>query len=443
MNEPGPSRLIVEVTPADALIDVPRRVVVSGAAAGATITISAKTNRAGRDWTSHASFIADASGIVDLTRDAPVSGSYAGVSPMGLIWSQLSPDGNVARELFHGDVRQPLVTLIQAQDEDGRAAQAALTQHLMAPGVTRHDVRDHGLVGTLFLPSGPGPHPALLILNGSGGGINEPRAALYASHGYAAFALAYFKAPGLPNYISNTPLEYFASGLDWLRQRVQPAHDFVAVSGQSRGGELALLLGATFPDKVSAVIGYVPGAVVHPGQNAADPAVGREGPAWLLGGMPLVDVWQGNRTASWTPFDEGPEPHRHEWAILTALQDADAVERARIQVEKIRGPVLLLSGSDDGAWPSARYCQMARDKLVAVQHPHDVRWLDVPRAGHSILFPYVPTTPIVHRHPVSGRVTTMGGAPPDNADANEQSWREVLDFLRSATADAASDNRGR
>ena len=55
-----------------------------------------------------------------------------------------------------------------------------------------------------------------MVLNGSGGGINEPRAALYASHGFAALALGYFKAPGLSDYISNTRLELFEAALQWM-----------------------------------------------------------------------------------------------------------------------------------------------------------------------------------------------------------------------------------
>ncbi|MFU1977274.1 acyl-CoA thioester hydrolase/BAAT C-terminal domain-containing protein, partial [Bordetella avium] len=304
-------------------------------------------------------------------------------------------------------------------------------------GVTRQEVCEDGLVGTLYLPAGPGPHPAVMILNGSGGGINEPRAALYASHGYAAFALAYFKAPGLSDYISNTPLEYFQRGLRWLRRRVRPAHDFVALSGQSRGGELVLLLGATFPEEVSAVVAYVPGAVVHSGQNAADPKIGREGPTWLLDGKPLTHVWENNRSASWKPFDDGPAPHRHERAILTALQDPDAVARARIPVERIQGPVMLLSATDDGSWPSSLYSGMVRDKLAEVSHPHEVQWLDFQDAGHLIVFPYVPTTQMVYAHPVSGKISTSGGNPKDNARADEESWAGVLQFLHDAVAKAA------
>ncbi|KOF54506.1 palmitoyl-CoA hydrolase [Achromobacter sp. DMS1] len=420
----------LSITPPDALIDVPRHIRVEHVAPGQTVEITALTRRNGVLWQSHAAYAAGEDGSVDLTRDAPVSGDYAGLSPMGLVWSQ-SPVDPPSRELFNHPVAEPLVTEVIVRAA-GAQARASFVQRLAADGVTRQDVREEGLVGTLYLPPGPGPHPAVMILNGSGGGINEPRAALYASRGYAAFALAYFKAPGLSDYISNTPLEYFQTGLRWLRKKVRPLHDFVAVSGQSRGGELVLLLGATFPDEVSAVVAYVPGAVVHSAQNACDPRLGREGPTWLLGGKPLPHVWENNRTATWAPFDEGPAPHRHERAILTALRDPDAVARARIKVENIRGPVMLLSATDDGSWPSSLYSRMVRDKLEEVRHPYPVRWLDYQNGGHAILFPYVPTTQLVYAHPVSGKISTSGGNPRDNARADEESWEGVRQFLDAA-----------
>lgn len=433
----------LSVTPADDLIDVSRQIVVTGLAPGAQVGIVAQTTRGnGVLWHARAAFVADTQGTVDLTRDAPISGDYIGISAMGLVWSQRPEDGK-AREVFpplSATGFEPLTTTLTAT-ANGESVHARFVQRLAAPGVTRHEVRaadnEEGLVGTLYLPdpyAHPGPRPAVLILNGSGGGMNEPRAALYASHGYAAFALAYFKAPGLSDYISNTPLEYFERALAWLRRRVQPLHDFVAVSGQSRGGELALLLGATFPEAVSAVIGYVPGAVVHSGQNAADPAVGREGPTWLYRGQPLPHLWEGNRTATWAPFDEGPAPHRHERAIRTALQDANAVARARIRVERTRGPVLLLSATDDGSWPSSDYSRMVTAKLAEVRHPYPVEHLDYEGAGHAIVFPYVPTTQLVYAHPVSGRISTGGGEPRANARADAQSWAAVLRFLASAVA---------
>lgn len=432
------------ITPADALIDVPRQIRVEHVQPGQTVEITALTRRNGVLWQAQAAFTAGEDGVVDLTRDAPVSGDYTGLAPMGLVWSQ-SPVDSPSREHFNHPVTDALVTDVVARVA-GAQAQASFTQRLASDGVTRQDVREEGLVGTLYLPAGPGPHPAVMILNGSGGGINEPRAALYASRGYAAFALAYFKAPGMSDYISNTPLEYFQTGLRWLRKKVQPKHDFVAISGQSRGGELVLLLGATFPKEVSAVVAYVPGAVVHSGQNACDPKIGREGPTWLLGGKPLPHVWENNRTATWAPFDEGPSPHRHEKAILTALQDPDAVARARIRVEDIEGPVMLLSATDDGSWPSSLYSKMVQDKLADVKHPYPVQWLDYENGGHSILFPYVPTTQLVYAHPVSGKISTSGGNPKDNARADQESWEGVKTFLDAAVkaraASAGTDSAG-
>jgi fermentation-respiration switch protein FrsA (DUF1100 family) len=412
-----------------ALLDVPRRIVASGFPAGANVWLSADSVQPdGRCWRSAARFVADAAGVVDASRDAAVEGSYAGVSAMGLVWSQVAEDAPESDGL---SPLAPVTVRLRAQSATG-AAEATFEQVLLAPGVVRQDLRADGLVGTLCLPDGPGPHPAVMLLNGSNGGMNAAKAALFAAHGFAALALGYFRVPGRSDYISNTPLEYFAAGLDWMRRTLRPAGDFVAVCGQSRGGELALLVGATFPDLVSAVIGYVPGAVVHSGQNAADPRVGREGPTWTLGGVALPHLWEGNRTASWAPFDTGPEPHRHEAAVSTALDDAAAVARARIPVERIRGPVMLISGTDDGSWPSARYSRMVEAALLAAGHSWPVRHLCFAGAGHSINPPFVPTTQIVRRHWVSGRVTTAGGTPAANAAASAASWPAVLDFLRTA-----------
>ncbi|MEI4594841.1 hypothetical protein WAC38_28830, partial [Klebsiella pneumoniae] len=84
------------------------------------------------------------------------------------------------RDNFHADVMAPLVTTltVSSLDQPGLApcapASTELVQRLAVAGVTRREVREEGLVGTLFLPATPGPHAAVMILNGSGGGINEP-----------------------------------------------------------------------------------------------------------------------------------------------------------------------------------------------------------------------------------------------------------------------------
>lgn len=426
--------LKLTVEPADGLVDEPRRITLTGLAPDQLVAISARTIRGGdASWMSQATFMADENGTVDLTRDAPVGGDYAEVAPMGLIWSQLPDDGKSA-DMFPDDVMAPLRTVLTAETDEGETTEAELLQRFAASGVERREIRDEGLVGTLFTPAGEGPHPVVTVLYGSGGGINEPRAAMLASRGYQAFALAYFKAPGLSPYITETPLEYLETGLRWAHRELSPKNGFVAVSGQSRGGELSLLLGATYPELVSAVIAYVPGAMVHGAQGAGDPARGGwQGVTWTRGGVPLEHLWNNNKAVHWHPWGGDAPPTRHHSVFFEGLKDRELAARARIPVEKIDGPVLLISGRDDRAWPSSLYSKMVVSTLRRHNHPHPVRHLDFDDAGHAINLPIVPSTQITRIHPVSKVPYTNGGTPSGNARANDGSWEGMLAFLDEVT----------
>ena len=68
-------------------------------------------------------------------------------------------------------------------------------------------MRERGLVGALFEPAAPGPHPAVIHVAGGDGAIMETDAALLAAHGFATLALGYFRQPGLPSGLVNLPLE--------------------------------------------------------------------------------------------------------------------------------------------------------------------------------------------------------------------------------------------
>ncbi|MGI6853595.1 acyl-CoA thioesterase/bile acid-CoA:amino acid N-acyltransferase family protein [Mesorhizobium sp. 1B3] len=418
--------LVISVMPQIELIDVPRRIVIRGLEAGAEVQLTARSRRTGGSvWQARAVFLADAEGIVDVTRDAPVSGSYSGISAMGLIWSQEEVSRPTGPQSGAAGV-EPVVTELLAQSAGGRA-QGSMTQIFAAEGVAREDVQRDGVCGVLYRPAGPGPHPAVIVMNGSGGGVNEPRAALYASRGYLALALGYFRFAGRPDWINETPLEYFRDAISWLRRSEKPKDGFVAITGQSRGGELVMLLAATFPELVSAVMAYVPASCIHSAQSAGDPARGRLAPTWTLDGKPLPHLWENNRTGTYAPYDSGAEPRRHEYALLTAMADAAAVERARIPVERITAPVLLVHGTDDGWWPTDYHCDVMEESLRAAgRHVERLRYEE---AGHIIVFPYIPTTGITAPHPVSGIFSTNGGTAEADARANAESWPAVLDFL--------------
>src|SRR4029453_13407357 len=161
----------------------------------------------------------------------------------------------------------------------------------------------------------------MIVLPGSQGGVPGPgnHPGGLASHGYVVLALAYFNAGGLPPLLQNIPLEYFATAVEWLKSQpsVDPAR--IGVLGTSRGGELALLLGATYPSAFRVVVANVPSNVVWPGLSDDSAA-----PAWTLNGKPLAAVRGGRFTPS----------------------------EAEIPVERMNAPLLMFSGKDDKLWPS-------------------------------------------------------------------------------------------
>jgi dienelactone hydrolase len=266
------------------------------------------------------------------------------------------------------------------------------------PGDTaRFSVEDAGFVGTLVLPKGSGPWPAVVALGGSEGRQPTGLAEVLAGEGYASLALSYFGAPGLPDQLAEIPLEYFETALQWLRERPDVDSDHVVVAGASRGGEAALLIGATYPDLVQAVIATVPANVVTCGFPACDRS------AWTLDGEPLphVDDFDGDY------YNTHPE--------------------AEIAVERIAGPVLLICGGQDLLSPSCPMSRAVIDRLDRNGHQFDHQLLEYPDAGHDL-------TGSPDRPAGTDQVSPPGGGTVDaNNAARTDLWPKALAFLADAT----------
>ena len=88
------ARPIISVEPKSSLIDDKVRILVCGLKPKQTVTLEAKLlSDKGELFQSHAHFIADKDGEVDVCRDSSLGGSYSGVSPMGLLWSMKPAPG--------------------------------------------------------------------------------------------------------------------------------------------------------------------------------------------------------------------------------------------------------------------------------------------------------------------------------------------------------------
>ena len=120
--------------------------------------------------------------------------------------------------------------------------------------------------------------------------------------------------------------------------------------------------------------------------------------------------------------------------FLRSLEDRAAVAAAAIPVERIRGPVLLISGEDDRLWPSPVLADFAAARLAAHRRP--VTHLRYRGAGHMIGPIGLPATIDTIVHPLRGRALSLGGSPAGYAAAAADSWPRVIEFLQT-TLDSA------
>jgi len=282
-----------------------------------------------------------------------------------------------------------------------RVASARLQQLAVADGVRLVRVEEQGLHGVLLVPSGAAPRPGILVVGGSNGGLPARPAAWLASHGFVTLALAYFRYEGLPDMLRDIPLEYFGRALDWMAQRPEIGAGKLAVSGTSRGGELALQLGSMY-QRLRAVVAYVPANVRWPACCGIGPV-----PAWTWQGRPL-------------PF-----------LPLRAAGNAEMELRAEIPVEHTQGPILMISGEDDHVWRSASMADSVLNRLKRAHFAYDAENLKYPHAGHSAGRPGI--EPAWHGHPrqvVSGREMDLGGSPRGDAESSLDAMPKVLEFLK-------------
>lgn len=408
--------LVVE--PSVARVDERLTIRVVGMAPGERLMVTASTRDA-RDesWNAFAGFRADRQGSVDLTRDAPIEGSYSGVRPMGLLYSMTPPPGGPAVR-FQTAWDRPVAIVFRLWRDRRETARAEVKLSHLGPGIDVEDSRSEGLVGRLFVPPGNGQHAALLVVGGSEGGLSTSEdAALFASHGFVALALAYFGAEGLPEELAEIPLEYFERALGWLSRHPSVDADRIGIVGTSKGAEAALLLAAEQP-ALRAVVAYAP---THVSWACI---CGDDRPSWTRAGEPVPFV--SSRLDPAYPaagvFAIAPVVH---YRFRLSEQD---VSRARIGVERIAAPVLLISGNDDRMWPSAMMAGEIVQRVTAAGMSEAVH-LSYDGAGHFIPKTYLP---LAGTDRAAGGRLLLGGGIEATALAGDDSWPRVLRFLDEA-----------
>lgn len=278
-------------------------------------------------------------------------------------------------------------------------------------------IRQDGLVAEYYAADpAKSVRGAVLVLGGSEGGLAGSRgiARRLASEGLDALAVAYFGEPGLPPKLDLVPIEPVSQGLEWLQARPN-GDEPVAVVGVSKGAELAMLV-ASRDDRFKAVAVGAPSSVVWQG---IDMAGGPTGASWTVAGDALPYV----------PYDLSNGFRDIYRLYVDSLSKAQA--EAEIPVERIAGPILMVSANDDALWPAADMARHIQARLSDNDFAHPVESLVYDGAGHAVFGgPIASVTP-----DMQAMFGFLGGTSEGLIAARADGWPRVVAFLKDALDD--------
>uniref|UniRef100_A0A3P9J8Q1 Uncharacterized protein n=1 Tax=Oryzias latipes TaxID=8090 RepID=A0A3P9J8Q1_ORYLA len=396
--------IFIDSTPVRTLVDEQTCIKASFLPSNHPVTVCARMRSDEGDlWQSFAHYNSNSRGTFDLNSDLSVGGSYSGCEPMGLFWSmQPAPGERDGLRLRKKCVESPYtvhISLLEGhvspnQEPVKELAAVTAERWYMAPGVKRQEIRQNGLVGTLFIPPGPGPFPAMLDMWGMGGGLPEYRSSLFASRGYASFCLAYVGHKDLPDFpFPETSSLFGQAAFQFLQDHSHIAADKVGIVGLSYGCYLTFHTATLAGVKV----GHRKEHVEH---------------QIYLYHFNLIKAVKDQ--TFWNYDDQG-------YVIFKQTSLPSNLYPESI-LEEITCPLMFVVGEDD--------MSASKETLRAAGKSHLFTRLSYPGAGHLIEPPYSPMSRASFWAVKPKKLMTLwGGHPAPHAAAQEDAWKKMLEFM--------------
>jgi dienelactone hydrolase len=420
-----------QISPANpVLLGEPVSIKLSDMPADKTIVVSAervlRSFESGKQslYRSEATFVVPASGALDLATAKPTGGSYKKADPRGLFWS-MSPTGDAPADRALNEVRLTV-------SSEGKALTNATINFINGLPDLKTETVDR-FPGAIFVNStAPGKRPVVILLGGSEGGsaVKNRGAPPLASRGFAVLTLPYYSPPSwpaqkaehpeLPAAFADIAIERLNEAREWLKKRDDIDATRIALHGTSKGAEFVLLAGVhlQWPTAIVAVVptdvvweGWGPN--IEPGKRSSFSFNGKPFPfvPYEDFGQEFLGFQTNEPVRIRRPQDKGRASH------------PQAAAAARIPVEKIKAPVMVIAGQEDQIWNSAMMAHNIAERRAEAKL--DTVSLIYTDAGHWIGGSgYGPTTQF------DAEPMKSGGTPEGNAFAQADAWPKTIAFLK-------------
>lgn len=188
--------------------------------------------------------------------------------------------------------------------------------------------------------------------------------------GYAFLAIGYFGAKGTPDKLEKISIEDVHYAIEVAKKNKKINKQKIAIIGGSRGADLGLLLGSYYDD-IKAVVAIVASNVTFPGNTNHF----------------TTSTWTyQNKELPFVPVNDGAVPYLMKndlrGTFEAMLQDRIAEEKALIKIEKINGPILLISATRDEVSPSTPMAEKMITRLKTYNFKHKYEHIAI-EGGHS------------------------------------------------------------
>ncbi|SDM17198.1 BAAT / Acyl-CoA thioester hydrolase C terminal [Catalinimonas alkaloidigena] len=212
---------------------------------------------------------------------------------------------------------------------------------------------------------GEADHQPLIVAFGGSQGGNTWAEVYWAGmrnrllqQGYAVLAIGYFNTTNTPETLDRISLDAIYDMIMSISHRPGINQDKIALLGSSKGGELVLNLASRY-EEFDAVVALVPSHVTFPALTASGSTS-----SWMVHNQE-IPTFKRPFPAIWRLLKGDPQG-----GLRVILENETYSKQAEIDVEKIRGPLLLLSARYDELWPSAYMSDRVVARLKAHQFPY-------------------------------------------------------------------------